>query len=233
MNVFAWHWTGADMGGQPVLRDWRPVPPAGKWLVHDGSVALCERGLHASIDILNGLRYAPGCWLHRVECSDVVSSAADKLVCRRRRVVASADMTWALVTGAEWCATRAASAARYDSAATSYDSARYAADAAANYDDDAAEAASDAAEAASDAASYASTERAWQVETLELLFMAVADESVKGGAQVNTSTGLTGIIIQLRRLEARQHAADYRLAVWTVLAFVVGLAAGIAAATWL
>jgi len=50
---------------------------------------------------------------------------------------------------------------------------------------------------------------------------------------MNTQTGLTGIIIQSRMLEARQRAANYRLAVWTVLAFVVGLAAGIAAATWL
>lgn len=45
---------------------------------------------------------------------------------------------------------------------------------------------------------------------------------------MNASTGITGIIIQSRLLESRQHAQDYRLAVWTALAFAVGLASGLA-----
>src|SRR3990167_6487936 len=143
-TILAWHFTDADASGRPVLRDGRLVPPCGVWLEHAGPVVMCERGLHASRCILDALSYTPGCWLHRVEVAAVVVGAADKLVCRRRRVVASADMTWALVTWAEWCATRAAAIA-----------ARAAARAAACYASDACIAASDAS-AARAAASYAS-----------------------------------------------------------------------------
>ena len=30
------------------LRDGRPVPPDGEWLVHDGPVEMCASGLHAA-----------------------------------------------------------------------------------------------------------------------------------------------------------------------------------------
>ncbi|MCE5310752.1 MAG: hypothetical protein LLG20_24190 [Acidobacteriales bacterium] len=44
---------------------------------------------------------------------------------------------------------------------------------------------------------------------------------------MNTSTGLTGIIIQSRLLETRLRHEDHRRATWTVLAFVAGVACGI------
>ena len=176
-TILAWHFTGVDAAGRPVLRDWQPVPPCGVGLEHAGPVVMCTSGLHASRDILDALSYSPGCWLHRVECAGIEVEEADKLVCRRRRVVASADMTWALVTWAEWCAGRAD-----DASAASRDAAIYAR----NARNAASDAARDAREAAGYAAiyagyaryaryaaSYASTERVWQVETLEMLFSAL------------------------------------------------------------
>ena len=180
-TIMAWHFRGADAAGRPVLRDGRLVPPVGEWLEHDGPVAVCTSGLHASRCILDALRYAPGCWLHRVECEGIVAEAADKLVCRRRRVVASADMTWALVTWAEWCAARAAAREAAWEAAWAARAARaasYAGVAAALAARDACDAACYAREAARyarEAARYAArTERRWQAETLEKLFAALA-----------------------------------------------------------
>jgi len=84
----------------------------GEWVVHDGPVEICKTGLHYSRTILAALEYAPGAVLHRVEAEDVVEEiVGDKGVARRRRVLASADMMWALVEFAENCASRAASGA--------------------------------------------------------------------------------------------------------------------------
>lgn len=88
--VLAWHFVGNT------LRDGRPVPPDGEWLVHDGRVEMCHSGLHASRHPFDALQYAPGSILCWVECDDVVSEDGDKLVCRRRRIVARRDMTDAL-----------------------------------------------------------------------------------------------------------------------------------------
>jgi hypothetical protein len=81
--VLAWHFT-AD-----TLRDGRPIPPVGEWLIHNGKVEMCARGLHASRSALDALQYAPGGTLHRVECEGIVAEDSDKLVCRRRRIVAT------------------------------------------------------------------------------------------------------------------------------------------------
>ena len=81
MSVMAWHFTGST------LRDGRPIPAIGEWLIHEGSVAMCACGLHASRKALDALSYAPGSIAHRVECEDIVDEDATKLVCRRRRIV--------------------------------------------------------------------------------------------------------------------------------------------------
>ncbi len=83
--VKAWHFTG------PTLRDGRPLPPDGEWLIHEGPVKMCTSGLHASRRILGALAYAPGPIIHRVECGDVVGEESDKLVCRRRRILWRVD----------------------------------------------------------------------------------------------------------------------------------------------
>ena len=86
-TVTAWHFC-AD-----TLRDGRPIPPDGEWLVHTGPVIICETGLHASRRPAHALEYAPGPILCRVECADIVTEHTDKLVCRRRRIVARMDAT--------------------------------------------------------------------------------------------------------------------------------------------
>lgn len=85
--IEAWHFVGAT------LRDGRPIPPDGKWLVHRGPVKICKSGLHASRRPCHALPYAPGSVLCRVECDDIVDEQNDKLVCRRRRIIERADVT--------------------------------------------------------------------------------------------------------------------------------------------
>jgi hypothetical protein len=83
--ITAWHFVG------DTLRDGRAIPPDGEWLAHNGPVVMCESGLHASRDPFDALRFAPGETICMVECEDVVSEDYDKLVCRRRRIVARRD----------------------------------------------------------------------------------------------------------------------------------------------
>jgi hypothetical protein len=85
--IDAWHFV-AD-----TLRDGRPIPRDGEWLVHTGPVVICESGLHASRRPAHALEYAPGPVLCRVECDDVVDEHDDKFVCRRRRIIERADIS--------------------------------------------------------------------------------------------------------------------------------------------
>ncbi|MCU0909824.1 MAG: hypothetical protein MUE98_00325 [Rhodobacteraceae bacterium] len=87
LTLTAWHFTGNT------LRDGRPIPPIGETLVHDGRVVICKAGLHASIRPADALVHAPGPILHRVRCEEIVDEEADKLVCRRRTILASIDAT--------------------------------------------------------------------------------------------------------------------------------------------
>jgi len=86
------------------LRDGRPVPTDGEWLVHDGPVRMCESGLHASRHPLDALTYAPGVILCLVDCDDIKAEDGDKLVCRRRLIVARFDATDILRAFARQCA---------------------------------------------------------------------------------------------------------------------------------
>ena len=85
MTTLAWHFSGDK------LRDGSDVPPVGEWLTHDGELRMCHSGFHASRHPLDALRYAPGRLLHRVECDGAVTEDNDKLVCSKRRIVASRD----------------------------------------------------------------------------------------------------------------------------------------------
>ncbi len=51
--IRAYHFVG------DTLRDGRPIPADGEWLVHDGPVTICEAGLHASRHVFDALEYAP------------------------------------------------------------------------------------------------------------------------------------------------------------------------------
>lgn len=74
--MIAFHFTG------PALRDGRPIPAIGEWLVHDGPVAICNSGLHASRHPRDALEYAPGPLLHKVEYED--ADAARLLIAQER-----------------------------------------------------------------------------------------------------------------------------------------------------
>ena len=87
MTTRAWHFVGET------LRDGRPIPLDGGWLVYDGHVMLCRSGLHASRHPFDALQYAPGATLCLVECEDIRQEDHDKFVCRRRRIVVRADIT--------------------------------------------------------------------------------------------------------------------------------------------
>jgi hypothetical protein len=80
-RCIAWHFVGET------LRDGRPVPKDGEWLVHDGKCVICESGLHASRDPFDALKYAPGNTLCKVVCEDIADEQKDKLVCHRRKIV--------------------------------------------------------------------------------------------------------------------------------------------------
>jgi len=79
-EVPAWHFANKT------LRDGRPLPKDGEWLVHEGEIEICETGLHASTRVIDALQYAPGSTLCRVSCRGIVTKHADKFVCRERRI---------------------------------------------------------------------------------------------------------------------------------------------------
>ena len=93
--TLAYHFVGST------LRDGRPIPADGEWLVHEGDVTICESGLHASKHPFDALPYAPGSTLCLVECEDIVTEHDDKFVCRRRKIVKRIDATALL-----WAASR-------------------------------------------------------------------------------------------------------------------------------
>jgi hypothetical protein len=62
-------------------------------LVHTGTLALCESGLHASLEPFDALRFAPGPTVCLVECDGQILHGSDKLVCERRRIIARMDAT--------------------------------------------------------------------------------------------------------------------------------------------
>ncbi len=63
--IRAYHFVG------DTLRDGRPVPLDGEWLVHEGPAVMCESGLHASRHPYDALRYAPGNVLCHGDCDEV------------------------------------------------------------------------------------------------------------------------------------------------------------------
>jgi hypothetical protein len=102
-TVLAWHFVG------DTLRDGRPVPADGEWLEHDGALVMCESGLHASIRLIDALRYAPGATICRVVCAGEMEHDYDKLVAMRRRIAWRIDGEAVLRAFSRWCALQVAS----------------------------------------------------------------------------------------------------------------------------
>ena len=98
----AYHFTKGNK-----LRDGRPLPAIGEWLEHTGPIVPCESGLHASEHPFDALQYSPGEMLHLVEIDGELvthGDPPDKVVGRRRKILASIDATDLLREFARWCA---------------------------------------------------------------------------------------------------------------------------------
>jgi len=82
----AWHWVGEDRrlryGDNRVVRAGHTYKAKGK-----GSIVLCQNGVHGSKRILDGLCYAPGPVVCRVNISGEIVQGSDKLAGRTRDVL--------------------------------------------------------------------------------------------------------------------------------------------------
>ena len=65
---------------------------------------LCIRGLHASVNIMDALQYAPGDTLYRVELSGMMSVGTNKIAAQRRKYLWSVDTKELLGVFARKCA---------------------------------------------------------------------------------------------------------------------------------
>ena len=95
--VLAWHWLHdngtmhcAHMFGSAREHE-APVRVGWTYWV-GGEIKLCEWGLHASLDVCDAIRYAPGLVLCRVEMGGKIKYDHDKLVAETRTVLWMADM---------------------------------------------------------------------------------------------------------------------------------------------
>jgi hypothetical protein len=91
---------------EAMLRDGQPIPADGVWLEHTGPVVICESGLHASLCPFDALTYAPGGTLCLVDLEEMGNAGrhTDKVVARRRRIVARVDAAPLLRQFARQCA---------------------------------------------------------------------------------------------------------------------------------
>lgn len=81
----AYHFVGST------LRDGREIPADGEWLVQPGEIVMCASGLHASLHPFDALNYAPGNTLCLVELAGTIIHGDDKVVAKKRRIVARID----------------------------------------------------------------------------------------------------------------------------------------------
>ena len=103
-TITAWHFLPAN--GRLTKGDNRK-PVLNRWLHSEGTPKLCHHGLHASVAILDALKYAPGPVLCRVLLKGDIQHGGDKYVARSRKVIAKADVSLALHKFAIACARRA------------------------------------------------------------------------------------------------------------------------------
>ena len=89
-TVEAWHWIAQDR-----MTRYAPRVPivVGETLRVEPPLALCERGLHASLRALDALQYAPGTIVCRVRMSGDIVRGNDKLVATERTVLWMYDAT--------------------------------------------------------------------------------------------------------------------------------------------
>ena len=92
------------------LRDGRPLPPVGEWLVHEGELLLCSSGLHASLTPFGALQWAPApkTTLHLVLVGGRVLRDGDRVCATRRKIVASLEALPLCLRYARECALQVA-----------------------------------------------------------------------------------------------------------------------------
>jgi hypothetical protein len=82
----------------------RRTVKAGRTYKVDCEPIFCKQGLHASVEPLDALEYAPGSIICRVELGGKIIHVSDKLVATERRVLWTADATPILRQFGRWCA---------------------------------------------------------------------------------------------------------------------------------
>ena len=85
------------------------VVEVGKTYECKGEIILCQNGMHASVNIIDALKYATGPILCRVELEDDLKIDTDKIAGRKRTVLAMEDISTSLHLFAIDCAERALS----------------------------------------------------------------------------------------------------------------------------
>ncbi|HZN91364.1 MAG TPA: hypothetical protein VFB81_01615, partial [Myxococcales bacterium] len=93
-RILAWHFLPAD--GRLAHRQGGKIITPGMVTTERRPLRLCGVGLHASVDIMDALGYAPGPIVQRVECGGRILHGNDKLCCSWRRCIAVADASRAL-----------------------------------------------------------------------------------------------------------------------------------------
>lgn len=101
--ILAWHFCRADrrtrFSNEPIVN--------GETLSVTGTLCLCSKGLHASIDVFDALHYAPGPVLCRVKLSGGILRETDKLCAHHRKVLWSKNVSRLLHEFACLCAEHA------------------------------------------------------------------------------------------------------------------------------
>lgn len=86
-----WHFCAIAKDGTPVLRDGSLALGPGETETYQGTLKMCNTGLHASKRAMDALSCAPGSWCRLVQLEGEVLHGADKSVATRRLILTSFD----------------------------------------------------------------------------------------------------------------------------------------------
>ena len=103
-KIRAWHFLQEN---KKLRWGTQEIVEGGKTYSCDGSLVLCENGMHGSVRIMDALQYAPGPIVCEVEIWGEIVMATDKLVGRTRKVLSMINATNTLHEFACRCAEHA------------------------------------------------------------------------------------------------------------------------------
>jgi len=99
MTIYAWHFLSENRKTQ-----WNGITVIpGQPIFHNGKLEICQSGLHASVNLIDALQYAPGPILCRVRCEGTIIQGQDKLVCSQRTALWMFDASSMLRLWVCWC----------------------------------------------------------------------------------------------------------------------------------